>query len=159
MCCLSKSCPVDGRVRCCHGNRILQWWCNWVTDGGEELPRHHQELVDLRVFQLVVGVPHLGLQLLLDAVVGFTWDKKQPASTRWTRYRFCLILTFLKRGTFLCEVSQTHPQPACQESLPGTWSPPGSRPGLPAGSSGPGQTPASRRNSPTENARFIYSFF
>lgn len=36
---------------------------------GEALPCHHQELVDLRVFELVVGVPHLGLQLLLDPVV------------------------------------------------------------------------------------------
>lgn len=35
----------------------------------EALPCHHQELVDLRVFELVVGVPHLGLQLLLDPVV------------------------------------------------------------------------------------------
>lgn len=40
-----------------------------VTDGMGVLPCHHQELVDLRVFELIVGVPHLGLQLLLDPVV------------------------------------------------------------------------------------------
>lgn len=37
-----------------------------------DLPRYHQELVDLGVFELVVGIPHLGLQLLLDPVVCFT---------------------------------------------------------------------------------------
>lgn len=44
-----------------------------------------------------------------------------------------------------------HLQLACQGSLPDTWSPPGSLPGLPAGSSGRGRTPASRRNSPGQN--------
>lgn len=40
--------------------------CSRVTDGRRALPRYHQELVDLRIFELVVGIPHLGLQLLLD---------------------------------------------------------------------------------------------
>lgn len=40
-----------------------------MTDGRGVLPCYHQELVDLRVFELVVGVPHLGLQFLLDPVV------------------------------------------------------------------------------------------
>lgn len=43
-----------------------------VTDGKGALPCHHQELVDLRVFELVVRVPHFGLQLLLDTSVCFT---------------------------------------------------------------------------------------
>lgn len=37
-----------------------------------ELPCHHQELVDLRVFQLIVGVPKLSFHLLLNPVVGFS---------------------------------------------------------------------------------------
>lgn len=39
---------------------------------GAVLPCYHQELVDLRVFELVVGIPHFSLQLLLDPVVRFT---------------------------------------------------------------------------------------
>lgn len=42
------------------------------------LPCHHQELVDLRVFELVVGIPHFGLQLLLDPVVCFTYWMEEP---------------------------------------------------------------------------------
>lgn len=40
---------------------------------GEVLPCHHQELVDLRVFQLIVGVPKLRLKLLLNPGVRFSW--------------------------------------------------------------------------------------
>lgn len=39
---------------------------------GEVLPRHHQELVDLWVFQLIVGVPKLRLELLLNPGVRFS---------------------------------------------------------------------------------------
>lgn len=46
------------------------------------LPCHHQELVNLRVFQLVVGIPHFGLQLLLDPGVCFTWWRKETLDLR-----------------------------------------------------------------------------
>lgn len=49
----------------------------WQMEGDRargHSPSHHQKLVDLWVFELVVGVPHLDLQLLLNTGVFFPWE-------------------------------------------------------------------------------------
>lgn len=114
---------------------------------GEVLPCHHQELVNLRVFQLVVGVPKLGLELLLNPGVRFSWGEKP-----WK----CTIL-FSSRIFWFCSA---HLPPVCRESRPDIWNPLGSRPGLPAESFVLGQTPASKKSSPgTRNHKKITTDF
>jgi len=53
---------------------------SWEADSRQVLPCNHQELVNLRVFELVVGVPDFGFQLLLDSVIRFTCEREELSS-------------------------------------------------------------------------------
>lgn len=59
----------------------------------------------------------------------------------------CALFSAHWKFFFMCPA---HLQLTCQGFLPGTWNRPGSHPGLPAGSSGQGRTPESKRNSPAQ---------
>lgn len=125
----------------CHGNRIQGWWCNSVTDG-----RGGCYLATTKNWSIWWSLSWLlGSHTLVSS---FSWTRVSGSPEGKNKNTLLHLFTCLlvRTGTG----GTTHSLLTCQGSLPDTWSPPGSLPDLPAGSSGLGQRPASRRNSPAQ---------
>lgn len=58
-----------------------------AAPGAQNSPGHHQELVDLLVYERVVCLPHLGLQSGLVSAILLTYKKRNGDASKTLRPR------------------------------------------------------------------------